>query len=94
MTSKTIVRAGLLAAVALSATVVAGTAAQAATGGHEPRNPGMHRMHELMQQGNPGMQRMQELMREGNPGMQRMHERMQDGTGGMAGMMQMGPAAR
>jgi hypothetical protein len=58
MTSKTIVRAGLVAAGALAGTVLAGTAAQAATGGHEPRNPGMQRMHELMQEGNPGMLRM------------------------------------
>jgi hypothetical protein len=93
MTSKTIVRAGLTAAGVVAGTVLTVTAAQAATGAHEPRNPGMQRMHELMQQGNPGMERMHELMREDNPGLQRMHERMHDGTSGMAGMMQMGPGA-
>jgi hypothetical protein len=94
MTSKTIVRASLVGAGALTAAVLAGTAAQAAPGGHEHGNPGMQRMHELMQEGNPGMQRMHQLMQEGNPGMQRMHQRMQDGTSGMPGMMHMGPATR
>jgi hypothetical protein len=95
MTSKTIVRASLVAAGALTGAVLAGTAAQAASGGHENRNPGMQRMHQLMQEGNPGMQRMHQLMQEGNPGMQggRMHELMQDESGGMRGM-NMGPATR
>jgi hypothetical protein len=93
MTSKTIVRASLVTAGALAATVLAGTAAQAATGGHEHRNPGMQRMHQLMQEGNPGMQRMHQLMQEGNPGMQRMHQLMQQGSGGMQGM-HMGPGMR
>ncbi len=79
MTSKMIVRASLVAAGALTAAVLAGTAAQAATGGPENRNPGMQRMHQLMQ--------------EGNPGMQRMHQQMQEGTSGMPGM-NMGPANR
>ncbi|MEX2290555.1 MAG: hypothetical protein WD794_09550 [Mycobacteriales bacterium] len=78
MTSKTIVRAGLVTAGALTAAVLAGTAAQAATAGQEHRDPGMDRMHERMMQ---------------TPGMDRMHERMQEGTTGMP-MMQMGPATR
>jgi hypothetical protein len=76
MTSKTIVRASVVAAGAVTAAVLAGTAAQAATGGPENRNPGMQQMHKLMQ--------------EGNPGMQQMHQQMQEGTSGMPGM-NMGP---
>ncbi len=90
MTSKTIVRASLVAAGAVTAAVLAGTAAQAATGGPENRNPGMQQMHKLMQEGNPGMQQMHKLMQEGNPGMQQMHQQMQEGTSGMPGM-NMGP---
>ncbi len=79
MTSKMIVRASLVATGALTAAVLAGTAAQAAAGGPEHRNPGMQRMHQLMQ--------------EGNPGMKRMHQLMQEGASGMRGM-NMGPATR
>ena len=79
MTSKTTGGASLVAAGAVTAAVLAGTAAQAATGGPENRNPGMQQMHELMQ--------------EGNPGMQQMHQQMQEGTSGMPGM-NMGPANR
>ena len=92
MTRKTIFRTGLVTAGALAATLLAGSAAQAA-GSDERGNPGMQRMHQLMQEGNPGMQRMHELMQDGNPGMQRMHQMMQDG-GGMSGGMHMGAAAR
>jgi hypothetical protein len=91
MTSKTIVRAGLVAAGALTAAVLAGTAAQAAG---EHRNPGMERMHELMQEGNSGMERMHERMHDGNPDMHRMHQRMQEHTSEMPGMIHMGPATR
>lgn len=93
MTSKTIVRTSLVAVGALTATVLAGTAAQAVSGNDERRNPGMQRMHQLMQDGNPGMQRMHQLMQEGNPGMQRMHQLMQEGSEGMQGM-NMGPGMR
>jgi hypothetical protein len=93
MTSKTIVRASIVAAGALTAAVLAGTAAQAATGGHEDASRGMQRMHQLMRQENPGMQRMHQLMEQENPGMQRMHQLMHEGSGGMADM-NMGPATR
>ena len=85
MTRKTMFRTGLITAGALAATLLAGGAAQAAGAAGEPRNPGMQRMHELMQEQNPGMQRMHELMRAGNPGMQRMMQ---------GGGMQMGPATQ
>jgi hypothetical protein len=90
MTSKTIVRASLVAAGALAATMLAGTAAQAGPR-HEDRHPGMERMHELMRSDNPGMERMHQRMMQ-TPGMDRMHERMHDGAT-MMPMMPMGPAA-
>jgi len=93
MTSNMIVRASLVATGALAASVLAGTAAQAATGGPETRNPGMEQMHKLMQDGNPGMLRMHKLMQERNPGMLRMHQQMQEGTSGMPAM-NMGHATR
>ncbi len=93
MTSKMIVRASLVATGALTASVLAGTAAQAATGGPEHRNPGMQQMHQLMQERNPGMLRLHQLMQKENPGMLRMHQQMQEGTSGMRGM-NMGPATR
>lgn len=68
MTSKTMLRTGLVTAGALAATLLAGSAAQAASAADERRNLGMQRMHELMQEGNPGMQRMHQLMQE-NGGM-------------------------
>lgn len=68
MTRKTMFRTGLVTAGALAATLLAASAAQAASVAHERVNPGMQRMHELMQEGNPGMQRMHEFM-QGNGGM-------------------------
>lgn len=88
MTRKMMFRTGLVAAGTLTATVLAGSAAQAATGDDERRHSGMQRTHERMHEGNPGMKRMHELMKQGNPGMKRMHERMQE-HGGMHGGMRM-----
>lgn len=82
MTRKSMFRTGLVTTGALAATLLAGSAAQAASSDKERHNPGMQRMHELMQEGNPGMQRMHQLMEDGNPGMQRMH-RMMMTNGGM-----------
>lgn len=82
MTRKIMFRTGLVTAGALAATLLVGSAAQAASGGSERPNSGMQRMQELMREQNPGMMRMHQLMQEGNPGMQRMHQSMQD-SGGM-----------
>ena len=82
MTRTTMFRTGLVTTGALAATLLAGSAAQATSGGEGRHNPGMQRMHELMQEGNPGMQRMHQLMKDGNPGMQRMHQKMMT-NGGM-----------
>jgi hypothetical protein len=62
MISSTIARGGVVAAGALTATVLGVSAAQAHGGpsGLHEGNPGMQRMHELHMQGNPGMQRMHE----------------------------------
>ena len=88
MTSRMMFRTGLVAAGALAATALAGSAAQAASDVDDGLNPGMQRMHQLMQEENPGMQRMHQLMQDGNPGMQRMHQHAQN-----SGMV-MGPASR
>jgi hypothetical protein len=85
MTRKTMFRTGLISAGALAGTLLAGGAAQAASTPDEHRNPGMQRMHELMQEQNPGMLRMHQLMKDGNPGMQRMMQ---------GGGVHMGPATR
>ena len=76
--SKSVLAAVLIAgAVVLPARVVQ---AQQGTQSSSPADPpGMHQMHERMQEGNPGMARMHELMKQGNPGMARMHERMHAG---------------
>ena len=94
MTRKTMLRTGLITAGALAATLLAGSTAQAAPGSDERPNPGMQRMHQLMQEGNPGMQRMHQLMQERNPGMQRMHQLMQEGGGMHGGGMHMRAAVR
>ena len=54
---------GVVAAAALTASVLAASLAHAHAGESEPdhRNPGMERMHQLHMHGNPGMQRMHEL---------------------------------
>ena len=49
MTRKTMFRTGLATAGALAATLLVGSAAQAAMGDEERRNPGMQRMHQMMQ---------------------------------------------
>ena len=78
-----VVSKSVLAAVLVAGAVVlpAGVAqAQQGTQSSPPATPpGMHQMHERMQEGNPGMARMHERMQEGNPGMARMHERMHAG---------------
>ncbi len=76
--SKSVLAAVVVAgAVALPAGVA--QAAAGPQGGAPATPPGMHQMHELMQEGNPGMARTHELMQQGNPGMARMREVMHAG---------------
>lgn len=67
-------RSGVVAAGALTATVLTTSAAQAHGGqsGADQCNPGTQRMHELHVQGNPGVQRMHEQHVQDHQGMHSM----------------------